>query len=242
MELKRFFASAEDFDGRYITLEGEEFEHMTKVLRHKVGFKIIVSLNDGKDYYCTIVEISKTYAKAEVDEIIDNECKSKASGTLFQALPKGDKLDIIIQKCVELGVEDIIPFKSRFTNESKYNVNRARRIALEACKQCGRARKANVGELVDFEEMIERLSYYDVVILPYENAKVGSMRDVVGLGEGKKIALIIGSEGGFSSDEVKLAEEKNAQVISLGKRILRCETAAIIASALIMYELGDLQG
>lgn len=90
--------------------------------------------------------------------------------------------------------------------------------------------------------MIERLSYYDVVILPYENAKVGSMRDVVGLGEGKKIALIIGSEGGFSSDEVKLAEEKNAQVISLGKRILRCETAAIIASALIMYELGDLQG
>ena len=162
--------------------------------------------------------------------------------TLFQALPKGDKLDIIIQKCVELGVEDIIPFKSRFTNESKYNVNRARRIALEACKQCGRARKANVGELVDFEEMIERLSYYDVVILPYENAKVGSMRDVVGLGEGKKIALIIGSEGGFSSDEVKLAEEKNAQVISLGKRILRCETAAIIASALIMYELGDLQG
>ncbi len=242
MELKRFFASAEDFDGRYITLEGEEFEHMTKVLRHKVGFKIIVSLNDGKDYYCTIVEISKTYAKAEVDEIIDNECKSTASVTLFQALPKGDKLDIIIQKCVELGVEDIIPFKSRFTNESKYNVNRARRIALEACKQCGRARKANVGELVDFEEMIERLSYYDVVILPYENAKVGSMRDVVGLGEGKKIALIIGSEGGFSSDEVKLAEEKNAQVISLGKRILRCETAAIIASALIMYELGDLQG
>lgn len=242
MELKRFFASAEDFDGRYITLEGEEFEHMTKVLRHKVGFKIIVSLNDGKDYFCTIVEISKTYAKAEVDEIIDNECKSKASVTLFQALPKSDKLDIIIQKCVELGIEDIIPFKSRFTNESKYNVNRARRIALEACKQCGRARKANVGELVDFEEMIERLSYYDVVILPYENAKVGSMRDVVGLGEGKKIALIIGSEGGFSSDEVKLAEEKNAQVISLGKRILRCETAAIIASALIMYELGDLQG
>ena len=242
MELKRFFASAEDFDGRYITLEGEEFEHMTKVLRHKVGFKIIVSLNDGKDYYCTIVEIRKTYAKAEVDEIIDNECKSKASVTLFQALPKGDKLDIIIQKCVELGVEDIIPFKSRFTNESKYNVNRARRIALEACKQCGRARKANVGELVDFEEMIERLSYYDVVILPYENAKVGSMRDVVGLGEGKKIALIIGSEGGFFSDEVKLAEKKNAQVISLGKRILRCETAAIIASALIMYELGDLQG
>lgn len=242
MELKRFFASAEDFDGRYITLEGEEFEHMTKVLRHKAGYKIIVSLNDGKDYYCTIVEISKTYAKAEVDEIIDNECKSTASVTLFQALPKGDKLDIIIQKCVELGVEDIIPFKSRFTNESKYNVNRARRIALEACKQCGRARKANVGELVDFEEMIERLSYYDVVILPYENAKVGSMRDVVGLGEDKKIALIIGSEGGFSSDEVKLAEEKNAQVISLGKRILRCETAAIIASALIMYELGDLQG
>lgn len=242
MELKRFFASAEDFDGRYITLEGEEFEHMTKVLRHKVGFKIIVSLNDGKDYCCSIVEIAKTYAKAEVDEIKDNECKSKARVTLFQALPKGDKLDIIIQKCVELGVENIIPFTSRFTNESKYNVNRARRIALEACKQCGRARKADVGVLVGFEEMIERLSDYDVVILPYENAKVGSMRDVVGLGEGKKIALIIGSEGGFSADEVKLAEEKNAQVISLGKRILRCETAAIIASALIMYELGDLQG
>lgn len=241
MELKRFFASADNYDGKNIVVDGEEFVHMTRVLRHKVGYKIIVNLDDGKDYFCTLKEINKTYAVAAVDEIRGNECRAKASATLFQALPKGDKFDLIIQKCVELGVESIVPFTSCYTNENKFNLERANRIALEACKQCGRAIKANVEDLTDFDGVLEKLADFDVVIMPYENAKSGGMHSINGLLQGKKIALIIGSEGGFSPEEVKRAEDKSAQIISLGKRILRCETASIIAIALIMYELGELQ-
>lgn len=240
MEIKRFFAN--NFDGRYIIIDGEEYTHLSKVLRHKVGYQIIVNLDDGKDYYCTIKEMNKDYAKAQVDEIVDNECKASASVTLFQALPKGDKLDLITQKCVELGVEKIVPFLSQYTNETKFNLQRLSRIALEACKQCGRARRPQVGDLLDFDGLLNMLDEYDTVILPYEHAKVGKISAVQGLESGKKIALIIGSEGGFAPQEVERIVAKRGQVVSLGKRILRCETAAIITSALIMYEMGDLQG
>lgn len=242
MEIKRFFANAKDFDGRYIIIDGEEYNHMSKVLRHKLGYQIIVNLDDGKDYHCVITQMNKDYAKAEVQKVVENECKASASVTLFQALPKGDKLDLIVQKCVELGVEKIVPFLSQYTNETKFNLARSNRIALEACKQCGRARKAEVGDLVDFDGLLAVLDEYDTVILPYEHAEVGKISDVKGLESGKNIALIIGSEGGFASQEVQQIVAKGGQVVSLGKRILRCETASIITSAIIMYELGDLQG
>lgn len=242
MEIKRFFVDAENYDGKNITVDGEEYVHMSKVLRHKVGYQIIVNLDDGKDYYCVIREMGKDYAKAEVQKVVDNECKASASVTLFQALPKGDKLDFITQKCVELGVERIVPFLSKYVNETKFNLPRANRIALEACKQCGRARKAQVEDLLDFDGLIASLDEYDTIIIPYEHAEVGKISEVKGMERGKKIALIIGSEGGFAQDEVDAIVSKGGQVVSLGKRILRCETAAIIASALIMYEMGDLQG
>lgn len=242
MEIKRFFANAENYDGKNIIIDGEEYVHMSKVLRHKVGYQIIVNLDDGKDYYCVIKDMGKGYAKAEVQKIADNECRALASVTLFQALPKGDKLDLITQKCVELGVEKIVPFTSRYVNESKFNLQRANRIALEACKQCGRARRASVGDLLDFDGLLGVLDEYDTVIIPYERAQVGKIADVKGMAKGKKIALIIGSEGGFAPEEIEEIVAKGGQVVSLGKRILRCETAAIITSAIIMYEMGDLQG
>ncbi len=242
MEIKRFFADAKDYDGRYILVDGEEYTHMSKVLRHKVGYQIIVNLDDGKDYCCVIREMNRDYAKAEVINVVDNECKASAGVTLFQALPKGDKLDLITQKCVELGVEKIVPFLSQYTNESKFNLQRLNRIALEACKQCGRARSAQVGELVDIDGLLTMLEDYDTVILPYEHAKAGKISQAQGIEKGKKIAVIVGSEGGFSQEEVDKIVARGGQVVSLGKRILRCETAAIITAAIIMYELGDLQG
>ncbi|MDE6189226.1 MAG: 16S rRNA (uracil(1498)-N(3))-methyltransferase [Clostridia bacterium] len=240
MEIKRFFANAEDYDGSQIAISGEEFTHMTKVLRHKVGYKIIVNLNDGKDYYCSIERIGKDVAFAKVNEIVENDSKPKVSVTLFQALPKGDRLDLAVQKCVELGVDRVAPFLSRYTNESKFNRSRLERIALEACKQCGRSNKVEICELADFSEIADKLKDFDVVIMPYERAKVGKMGEVKGLKEAKNIALIIGSEGGFCDEEVKAVKALGGQVVSLGKRILRCETASIVALSLIMYELGEL--
>ena len=141
MEIKRFFVDAENYDGKNIIVDGEEYIHMSKVLRHKVGYQIIVNLDDGKDYYCVIREMGKDYAKAEVQKVVDNECKASASVTLFQALPKGDKLDFITQKCVELGVERIVPFLSKYVNETKFNLPRANRIALEARNQTVKVQK-----------------------------------------------------------------------------------------------------
>lgn len=241
MELKRFFANKSNYSGDTIIIDGEEFLHMTKVLRHKVGYKIIVNLDDGMDYYCHITKLDKNYATAQVDSIEQNPCHTIASLTLFQALPKGDKLDLIIQKSVELGVDKIVPFLSQYTNETKYNQARQERIALEACKQCGRGIKAQVGDLIEFDRLIEELKEYDTIILPYEHATVGSMGDIKGLEQGKKIALIIGSEGGFAPYEVEAIENIGGQVLSLGKRILRCETASIISVGLVMYELGELK-
>lgn len=241
MEIKRFFADKSDYSDGKIVISGEEFLHLTKVLRYKTGYKAIVNLDDENDYIGTLEGIYKDYAVIKVDEIKQNPCKTRAEVTLFQALPKGDKLDYIVQKCVELGVKKIAPFTSAYTNETKFNLTRQNRIALEACKQCGRSLKCEVLPLASFEEILKELSGYDTVIMPYEHATRGSMAKVKGIEAGKKIALIIGSEGGFATEEVEAAKEKGAQIVSLGKRILRCETAAVIAAGLVMYELGELK-
>lgn len=242
MEIKRFFANIQDFDGRSITIYGEEFLHMTKALRHKVGYKIIVSLDDGKDYYCSLAQIGKDFARADVEKTVENECKTKVGVTLFQALPKGDKLDLITQKCVELGVERIVPFLSRYTTENKFNRARLERIALEACKQCGRSRKAEIGELVEFDQVLEMFRDFDLVIMPYERATSGSLGDIKQLENAKSIALIIGSEGGFCEQEVQKVQGVGGRIVSLGKRILRCETASIVGVGIVMYLLGELGG
>lgn len=242
MEIKRFFAEKEDFDGKTVKIYGEEFMHMTKVLRHKVGYKIIVCLDDGKDYECVLTRINPDFAVAEVEAVKENDCKTKASVTLFQALPKGDKFDFIVQKCVELGAEKIVPFLSRYTNESKFNLSRSKKIAIEACKQCGRSRRADIGELTDFDGMVNQLKDYDLIVMPYENATCGKMGEIKGLKDAEKIALIIGSEGGFCAEEADKIKNVGGEIISLGNRILRCETASIVALSLIMYETGELQG
>lgn len=239
MEIRRFFASESDISGGSIYVTGEEFSHM-KVLRQKVGFRVVVCTGDGKDYEGTISEIKADCAVVKVDSVKDNVNDPALDVTLFQALPKGDKMSFIVQKCTELGARGIVPFLSAYTDETKYNRERMQRVAKEACKQCGRSLICDVGELVKFDEVVGMLDGYDCVIMPYENAETGRIGDVKGLQTAKKIAVIIGSEGGFSQDEVQKAEQAGAQIVSLGKRILRCETAGLVAISLIEYEMGEL--
>lgn len=239
MEIRRFFVSQDDISGDKIFISGEEFSHM-KVLRQKQGYKVIVCTGDGKDYEGTIEAIKADHAVIKIDEVKDNLNDPSLDITLFQALPKGDKMSFIVQKCTELGAREIIPFLSDYTDEEKYNSERMQRVAKEACKQCGRSLICNVGQLTDFEDVAKRLADYDCVVMPYENATCGRIGDVKGLLSAKKIAVIIGSEGGFSEREVDLARQHGAEIVSLGKRILRCETAGLVAIALIAYERGEL--
>ena len=240
MEIRRFFAQACDRRDGEIIIRGEEFIHLTKVLRYKVGYKAIVCLDEPTEYECTITAINKDYAVAEIDQTIVNQAEPTKKIVLCQALPKGDKLDIIIQKGVELGVSEFLPFRSQYVAESKFNKERLNKIALQACKQCGRSKIVAVDDIVSYDDMLSKASECDIIVMPYENATVGKIGDVEGLKDAKSIAINIGSEGGFDESEVEKAKQIGANIVSLGKRILRCETAAIATCALIEYESGEM--
>ena len=136
MEIRRFFASKNDISGDAVTVSGDEFLHLTKVLRYKVGYKATVCANDGIERTCTIVEIGKDYAKLHVDESRVADTKN-VNITLYAGLLKNNKLDFVVQKAVELGVDRVVPFTSQNCAETKFSRDRANKIALEAAKQCG---------------------------------------------------------------------------------------------------------
>lgn len=239
MELKRFFATRLG-DGT-VRIDGEEYMHLAKVLRHKVGYRLIANAADGKDLYCTIARMDKECAIATIEREEDNIALPEAEITLFQANSKREKMDWIIQKCVELGVRQVVPMYTQFVNEKNFALERAERIADQACKQCGRSLRMQVSEPVQWQEVLQMLGEFDAVILPYEHATNGAIGAVSTLPQARKIAILIGSEGGFSESEVEQAQACGAQTVSLGKQILRCETAAIVACALVLYHKGALQ-
>ena len=241
MEIKRFFLDKSAFDGSKFVITGEEYYHMTKVLRHKVGYKIIVCLNDGFDYYSTITRIDKDSLIATLDKRVDNDTRTRSNVTLMQALPKGDKFDFICQKAVELGVSRVVPFMSHNTNEDKVNHARCRRIMLEACKQCGRSCISHVDDVTTFDGVFDMLDDYDAVFMAYENEREHVLGDYIDvLDSADNIAVIVGSEGGFTEDEYKTLRDRGVHTFSLGKRILRAETASIVAVSLVMYLKGEM--
>lgn len=241
MDIKRFYVSMDDITDNVVTICGDEFWHLTKVLRYKVGYKIIVCNNvDGMDYLCKITLIDKDYCQAIIEDVFENECKTNVQVALFQALPKGDKADLILQKAVELGVGDIFFFESEFVAEKKFNLDRLYKINIEACKQCGRSRISDIYGLLTFEQMLDLLKNFDKVIICYENEKINDIKSELSNFEGQSIAVIIGSEGGFSEAEIAQCVSHGAKSVTLGKRIMRCETASIVACGIIMYELGEM--
>lgn len=158
--------------------------------------------------------------------------------TLYAGLLKNNKLDFAIQKAVELGVDKVRPFLSHNTAETKFSQDRASKIALEAAKQCGSAYLTEVEPLCDFKDVIEECKNFDAVLFAYEFEKKNRIKDCDL--QGKSIALIVGAEGGFTEDEAKAAKDCGAQIVTLGRRILRAETASIVASTLLLDALGEL--
>lgn len=237
MEIRRFFVNQSNICDGKITLQGDEFLHMTKVLRYKVGYKAIVCANDGIERLCSVDEISKDSAILSIDEQTVQD-KKNCHVTLFAGLLKNNKLDFAIQKAVELGVDEVYAFTSQNCVETKFSCERANKIALESAKQCGSAYLTKVGELTTLDNILDKLQGFDKVLFAYENERVHRIKDSA---QGaKRIALIVGPEGGFSEQETKKAIEKGASVVTLGKRILRAETASIVACTLLLDCLGEL--
>lgn len=234
--MKKFFVEKENINGETIQIVGDEFFHLLKVLRTNVGEKIVCMCGDDYMYNCTILQINKNDAVAKIESKEVCLANPKINIAVFQGLPKGEKLELIIQKISELGASKIIPFESEFTiaKNNTLKMERLNKIAKEASKQCGRSKKLEIGETINLINIKKYLINYDLIIFLYENNNIlNNINKIYNkIINSKNIAIIIGSEGGFSERENEYLSKLGLEKISLGKRILRTETATI---ALVGY-------
>ncbi len=246
--MSRFFVSNDAISKEkiYITSK-EDIAHISRVLRMKVGDIIDISDSCNWEYKC---EISSIEDDQVVADIIDKQTFAREPETeiiLFQGVPKQGKMEVIIQKNTELGIKKIIPVfmdRSVVKDNGKYHkkVERYNIIATAAAKQCRRGVVPDVGSAINFDELVGHLSGFDLVIFPYENEENYTIKDLLqdtlsNLGKPKTIAIIIGPEGGFSDEEAQKLSQEGIRGVSLGKTILRTETAGMTAVAMCMYEL-----
>lgn len=232
--MKRFFG--EKFGENKILLKDNEFFHLRKVLRMNEGEKVIACINDENDYYCEIEKINKNDCILSIESIEKCPALSNRNITLFQMLPKKDYFDDILAKSVELGVNRIVPFTSQYTMIKTFKRERVDTQIMTACKQCERSMLVPVEEVTTFDKMLSRLSEYDLVIFAYERETERFNPEI--LKNKQNIALIVGNEGGFSPDETEKLR-KLSTTVSLGKRILRCDTAVTALLSLVSILSGN---
>lgn len=229
--MKKFFIEKQNIDKNQIVITNDEFFHFKNVLRTRLHEKIICICGDENYYHCEVTKIEKTYAIANILKIEKCPANPKIDITVFQGLPKADKLELIVQKISELGATTLIPFESEFTIAKNNNlkIERLKKIAKEACKQCGRSLPIKISNTIKFKDINNYLTDFDLVLFLNEKSegknKINNLINEIN--SSKKIAVIIGAEGGFSNTEINLLSNKKIMDISLGKRILRTETATI---------------
>ncbi len=239
--MPRFFADENAVCGDIITVTGSDARHIGYSLRMKVG-DMITFCREGMEYSCEISQMTADKVICQVIEVTPSDCEPTIILKLYQALPKGDKMELIIQKAAELGVGEIVPFvSSRCVSRpdeasAMKKLARWRKISLEAAKQSGRGKVPAVAPIVTFEEAIDGMSS-DIKLICYENE--GIRLSEAGIDGKKSVSVMIGSEGGFERAEVEKAKAKGITPIWLGKRILRCETCPIAVSAVIMNLSGN---
>lgn len=240
----RFFSDTIDENDRIIYMNDEDSKHIAQVLRMRKGDKAIICDKNGHDYLCELSSLeNKNSIEFGILDKKDNLAEPDVEITLFQAVPKNDKLDFIVQKATELGAVRIVPFLSKRcvsrpdAKSADKKVQRLQRIAYEASKQCGRGKIPGVMPFTDFKSAVNSIDSDTLPIIFYEcGGKKLSELDL----SYKKIAVFIGSEGGFEKEEVDYALSKGATAVHLGERILRCETAPVAALAVLMNLTGNL--
>lgn len=239
--MPRFFC--EHFESNPI-ISGEDGRHISRSLRMKAGEQLTVCDTMGTDFNCEIEKIENDTVYLKILDSKENTSEPDVKVTLFQCMPKGDKLDLVVQKAVELGVTEIVPvLSSRCVSRPDAKSilkkrQRLQKIADEAAKQSGRGILPKISDMISFKECCEKLKNYDKSIIFYELGGA-PLKDIVD--DSINYAILIGSEGGFSVDEVEKATESGAVSATLGKRILRTETAPIAALTGIMLLSGNME-
>ena len=250
--MPKFFIKTENLkENEEIWLTGSDVNHIKNVLRKKIDDKINICNSDTqKNYECVIKNIEENKIVCKILDEVKSLAESNLNITIFQGLPKSDKMELIIQKATELGVKTIVPVITKRTviklkDKDKQNkVDRWRKIAEVAAKQSGRDIIPTIENIINIADI--KFENYDKVLVLYENEEKLSIKDEIAQlknndKEELNIGIVIGPEGGFAESEIEqLKLNQNVSVITLGKRILRTETVALVVSGILMYELGDL--
>lgn len=242
--MPRFFIDKNDISSNSVTITGEDAKHIIKVLRMREGENITLCDGDGYDYDAEIVSTDKASLDVKILSKKKNDTEPEIEITLFQGLPKSGKMEYIIQKCTELGINKIIPcimercvVKLNSKDDIKKKTQRYQSIALAAAKQSERGIIPTICDAVTFDEAIKSFDDYDFCFIPYENEDGLTLKDILkNANSPKSIAFIIGPEGGISDREIEAIKEKNIPTVTLGRRILRTETASTAVLSMINYE------
>jgi 16S rRNA (uracil1498-N3)-methyltransferase len=236
---------APDQDRTYI--RGEEFTHLHRVLRLQTGADVRLIDGQGGEYRARISRMAPNQAEVTITAR-DMAPPSRLYLRLFQAVPRSKKMDMIVQKLTEIGVQEVIPVISEHAlvesrSEAKWQerLGRWQKIALEACKQSGRAVLPVIGQPLDFAAAVAKMRRSDEKMILWEREQAVSFREILATSpRGRQVAILIGPEGGFSAPEIALAREAGLVAVSLGRLILRTETAAMVAAAIVQFAWGDL--
>lgn len=241
----RFFINPEQTLDESITITGNDVNHIKNVLRMKIGEEIQISDGQDREYYCIIDAIEQERIIAKIVDIEGSTSELSTKVTLFQGLPKSDKMELIIQKAVELGVYEIVPVATKRSvvklddKKATKKIERWNMIAQSAAKQSKRSIIPKVSNVMSFSQALTYASELEMNIIPYENADgIDKSREIIKSIKGKKsLGIFIGPEGGFEEKEVEKATGIGTNIVTLGKRILRTETAGMAVMSIIMFEI-----
>lgn len=243
--MQHFFVTPSQVREDSIMIEGSDVNHMKNVLRMRPGEKVGVSDGDNHKYICRIDRYEEDMAWLAIEEEMSVDTELSSRIYLFQGLPKQDKMELIVQKAVELGAYEVIPVATKRAvvkldaKKAKKKVERWQQIAESAAKQAGRGCIPEVKDVMTYKEALEYSKSLDVVLIPYELAKgMKETKEIIaGICPGQSVGIYIGPEGGFEKEEVEAAIAAGAKSITLGKRILRTETAGLTTLSVLMFHL-----
>lgn len=246
--MHRFYVTPGQIEDDTVRITGTDVNHIKNVLRMKQGEEIIICNGQGKDCYCIISKVSEGEITAHIESEQETGTELKAKITLYQGLPKKDKMELIIQKAVELGVHEIVPVMTKRVvvkiedkKKEDKRLERWQAIAEEAAKQSGRGMIPKIRPIIPLQEALAEAGQMDMGLVPYENASgMQRTREIMDqLGQQGSIGVFIGPEGGFEEAEIESAIKHGIQPITLGRRILRTETAGLAILSMMVLRLEE---
>lgn len=245
--MHHFFVTPEQVGEDRIYVEGSDVNHMKNVLRIKQGEQIAISDGNNQNYLCALESFDEGRAVLSIQEKRDSDTELRSGLYLFQGLPKSDKMELIVQKAVELGAKEIIPVQTKRSivkldaKKSEKKVARWNSISESAAKQAGRSCIPLVRDIMGFTEALSYAKQLDIRLIPYELAEgmAETKEQIQRIKPGESVGIFIGPEGGFAAEEIEKAIEAGAVPITLGKRILRTETAGLAVLSILMFSLEE---